>query len=83
MKERVKQLKENVCVLFQNCENDVEKINLVDVLQHLGIDHHFEEQINTTLHNIHNADFNSESLHVISLRFRLLRQQGLWVSPGM
>lgn len=83
MRERVRQLKQEVCVLFQNCKNNVEKLNLVDTLQRLGIDQHFEEQISTTLHIIHNVDFNSESLHEISLRFRLLRQQGLWVSPGM
>ena len=82
MRERANKLKEEVGVLFQNCKNIVEKMNLVDVLQRLGIDHHFEEQITTTLHSIHNADFNSGSLNEVSLRFRLLRQQGFWVPPG-
>ena len=54
----------------------------MDVLQHLGIDRHLEEQINTTLHSIHDADFNSGSLNEVSLRFHLLRQQGFWVPPG-
>jgi len=80
--ERANKLKEEVGVLFQNYKNIVEKMNLVDVLQRLGIDHHFEEQITTTLHSIHNADFNSGSLNEVSLRFRLLRQQGFWVPPG-
>jgi hypothetical protein len=52
------------------------------VIQRLGIDHHFEEEIATTLTNIHSAQFNSSSLHEVALRFRLLRQQGLWVSAG-
>ncbi|KAG2558178.1 tau-cadinol synthase-like [Panicum virgatum] len=83
MRERANKLKEEVGVLFQNCKNIVEKMNLVDVLQRLGIDHHFEEQITTTLHSIHNADFNSGSLNEVSLRFRLLRQQGFWVPPDV
>nr|CAB3491949.1 unnamed protein product [Digitaria exilis] len=30
--------------------------------------------------SIHNAEFNSSSLHEVALRFRLLRQYGFWVS---
>lgn len=82
MRERVNKLKEEVSVLFRNCKNTVEKMNLVGVLQCLGIDHHFEEQINTTLHSTHDADFNNGSLNEVSLWFRLLRQQGFWVPPG-
>ena len=41
MRERANKLKEEVGVLFQNYKNIVEKMNLVDVLQRLGIDHHF------------------------------------------
>jgi len=83
MAERINQLKEDVSGMFQAAKNNVvETMNLVDVVQRLGIDHHFEEQITTTLHSIHNADFNSGSLNEVSLRFRLLRQQGFWVPPG-
>lgn len=58
--------------MFQACKNAVEKMNLVDVIQRLGVEHHFEEQITT--------EFNSPSLHEVALRFRLLRQQGFGVS---
>lgn len=68
--------------MFRACKNIVEKLDLVDVIQHLGIDHHFKEEISTTLTNIHSAQFKSSSLHEVALRFRLLRQQGLWVSAG-
>jgi hypothetical protein len=60
----------------------VERMNLVDVVQRLGIDHHFKEQIDTALKNIQGAEFNSSDLHEVSLRFRLLRQHGLWVPAG-
>ncbi|CAL4914377.1 unnamed protein product [Urochloa decumbens] len=82
MMERVNQLKGEVSGLFEACKNVVEKMDLVDVLQHLGIDHHFKEQIATTLSSIHRDEFNSSSLHEVALRFRLLRQHGFWVSAG-
>ncbi|CAO2201563.1 unnamed protein product [Urochloa humidicola] len=80
MAERIKELKEEVNAMFQSSKNVVEKLNLVDVVQRLGIDHHFDEQIATALASIHSSDFNSSSLHEVGLRFRLLRQQGFWVS---
>ncbi|KAG2540774.1 hypothetical protein PVAP13_9NG595900 [Panicum virgatum] len=79
MIERVNKLKGEVCGLFEACKNVVEKLDLVDVLQRLGIDHHFQEQIATTLSSIHRDEFNSSNLHEVALRFRLLRQHGFWV----
>jgi len=84
MIERADKLKGEVCGLFEACKNVVEKLDLVDVLQRLGIDHHFQEQIATTLSIIHNQsdEFNSSDLHEVCLRFRLLRQHGFWVPAG-
>jgi hypothetical protein len=83
MAERIRHLREEVSGMFQACKNVVDKTNLVDVVQRLGIDHHFEEQIATALASIHSAEFNSSSsLHEAALRFRLLRQQGFWVPAG-
>ncbi|KAL6611290.1 hypothetical protein ACP70R_039218 [Stipagrostis hirtigluma subsp. patula] len=79
--KRANELKEDVKGLFETCEGVVEKMNLVDVVQRLGMDHHFKEQITTVLCSIQNAEFNSTNLHDVALRFRLLRQQGVWVSP--
>lgn len=75
-------MKWEVSGLFEASKNVVEKLDLVDVLQHLGIDHHFEEQIAITLSNIHMDKFSSSSLHEVALHFRLLRQHGLWVPAG-
>lgn len=47
--------------------------------------HHFSTQILSVLTSAHAAEeLNSGGacLHDIALRFRLLRQQGFWVSPG-
>ncbi len=83
MRERSDQLRKDVSQLFDAFDGVAEKMNLVDTLQRLGIDHLFEEEIATTLNTIHGAEFDSPSLHDVALRFRLLRQQGLWVSSGM
>ncbi|XP_044335523.1 tau-cadinol synthase-like [Triticum aestivum] len=80
MTERSNQLKEKIIGLF-SCGTIVEQLNLVDTLQHLSVDHHFHEKIDSTLRSAHAGEFNSSSLHHVVLRFRILRQQGFWVSP--
>jgi hypothetical protein len=82
MAERINELKEEVSGMFQSSKNVVETMNLVDVVQRLGIDRHFKEQIAAAIDSIHSSEFNSASLHEVALRFRLLRQQGYWVSAG-
>ncbi|KAL6902155.1 hypothetical protein ACP4OV_005031 [Aristida adscensionis] len=83
MTERANQLKEKISGLFEAYTTTAEQMKLVDTLQHLGIDHHFNEQILSVLSTIHGGEFNSTSLHEVALRFRLLRQQGFWVSPDV
>ncbi|KAM3383754.1 hypothetical protein ACQJBY_008430 [Aegilops geniculata] len=82
MTERSNQLKEKIIGLF-SCSTIVEQLNLVDTLQHMSVDHHFHEQIDSTLRSTHAGEFNSSSLHDVALRFRILRQQGFWVSPDV
>ncbi|NP_001141562.1 Tau-cadinol synthase-like [Zea mays] len=82
--ERMSQLKEKIAGLFGACTTTAEQLNLVDTLQHLSIDHHFSTQILSVLTSAHAAEeLNSGGacLHDVALRFRLLRQQGFWVSP--
>ncbi|KAJ1297040.1 hypothetical protein BS78_01G347800 [Paspalum vaginatum] len=82
MRERANQLKKEVSGLFEPCSenNAVHQMILVDTLQHLSIDHLFKEQIGATLRNIHGSRFSCSSLHEAALKFRLLREHGLWVS---
>ncbi|XP_044322471.1 tau-cadinol synthase isoform X1 [Triticum aestivum] len=82
MTERSNQLKEKIIGLFP-CSTIVEQLYLVDTLQHLSVDQHFHEQIDSTLRSTHAGEFNSSSLHDVALRFRILRQQGFWVSPDV
>ena len=80
---RVGKLKQEVCMLFKVCKHVTETLTLVNALQLLGIDHLFKEQIDISLRHIHECEFNSSSLYEVALHFRLLREHGLWVSPGI
>ena len=84
MMVKANKLKEDIHLLFKTFNNTVvEKMTLLDTLQRLGIDHLFQEQINTAMNQIHESEFNSCDLYDVSLRFRLLREHGIWVSPGI
>ncbi|CAN0903619.1 Probable terpene synthase 3 [Linum grandiflorum] len=78
--ERIEALKPNVArkLLSPTTKEELpEKLNLVDVVQRLGIGYHFEEEIQQLLQQVYddneNVDYNLET---VSLRFRLLRQHG-------
>ncbi|KAF5728990.1 (3S 6E)-nerolidol synthase 1-like isoform X1 [Tripterygium wilfordii] len=74
-------------------EDPIESLVIIDAVQRLGIDHHFQEEINTILQDLYYNEANISHgsggpgggyfshLHEVSLRFRLLRQQGYYVSP--
>uniref|UniRef100_A0A0E0HU68 Uncharacterized protein n=1 Tax=Oryza nivara TaxID=4536 RepID=A0A0E0HU68_ORYNI len=81
MRQRAKRLKMNVRTLFWTSNDVVVRMNLVDAVQRLGIGHLFKDEIRRTLNDIHQSEFTSSSLHEVALRFRLLREHGLWVSP--
>jgi hypothetical protein len=84
MVKRADELKEDVHMMFNTGNSTTERMFLVDTLQHLGIGHHFEEQIHNTLRELSQNQFaGSASLCEEALRFRLLREHGHWVSPGI
>uniref|UniRef100_A0A0D3FUD6 Terpene synthase N-terminal domain-containing protein n=1 Tax=Oryza barthii TaxID=65489 RepID=A0A0D3FUD6_9ORYZ len=83
MRHKADKLKENVRKLLWTSNDVVAKMNLVDAIQRLGIGHLFEDEISCILSDIHKSEFTSSSLHEVALRFRLLREYGLWVSPDV
>uniref|UniRef100_A0ACD5UV63 Uncharacterized protein n=1 Tax=Avena sativa TaxID=4498 RepID=A0ACD5UV63_AVESA len=84
MRQRVDKLKQDVCMLFSEARNNVTgTLLLVDAVQILGIDHLFKEQIDMALRYVHQHHFNSACLYEVALRFRLLREHGLWVSSDV
>ena len=67
-------------------EDRLKDLRLVDAIQRLGIDHHFQEEIEALIWRQHVSAKccfdHSEGLHEVSLCFRLLRQEGYYVPPG-
>ncbi|XP_049404964.1 viridiflorene synthase [Solanum stenotomum] len=59
-----------------------EKLNLIDIVERLGIAYHFEKQIEDMLDQIYKADpnFEAHDLNTLSLQFRILRQHGYNIS---
>ncbi|KAG5113977.1 hypothetical protein JHK82_037246 [Glycine max] len=67
-------------------EDPMESMYMVDTIQRLGIEHHFEEEIEAALQkqhlifSSHLSDFaNNHKLCEVALPFRLLRQRGHYV----
>nr|I7H727.1 RecName: Full=Sesquiterpene synthase 2; Short=TsTPS2; AltName: Full=Alpha-humulene synthase TPS2; AltName: Full=Alpha-selinene synthase TPS2; AltName: Full=Beta-elemene synthase TPS2; AltName: Full=Delta-cadinene synthase TPS2 [Toona sinensis]BAM24405.1 sesquiterpene synthase [Toona sinensis] len=60
------------------------QLNLIDAIQRLGVGYHFERELEEALqhvyHKNHYHDDTEDNLYSISLRFRLLRQHGYYVS---
>ncbi|KAF8027754.1 hypothetical protein BT93_E0621 [Corymbia citriodora subsp. variegata] len=82
---------EEVKQLFQQVRGDsLESLVMVDALERLAIDYHFEDEIegllrrhfliSTSQSRSHNID--ADNLHEAALRFRLLRQRGYPVPSG-
>ncbi|XP_039061755.1 (3S,6E)-nerolidol synthase 1-like isoform X2 [Hibiscus syriacus] len=68
-------------------EDPLQGLAMTDAIQRLGIDHHFQHEIEQVLQRqymlsgdnyVHNCD-----LHEVSLRFRLLRQGGYFLPAGV
>ncbi|CAI0385306.1 unnamed protein product [Linum tenue] len=89
---RIEELKRYVKGLLEKHveENDetnmVKRLELIDAVQRLGLGYHFEREIQTALEAIIASSSShkwAESLHACALRFRLLRQAGIPVSPDI
>ena len=79
-------LKEQVRVMFSKLENPVDQLEFIDLLQRLGVEAHFSREIRNVIENIYNHKNsleNKSNLHATALEFRILRQHGYDVSPGI
>ncbi|MCL7029039.1 hypothetical protein MKW94_010265 [Papaver nudicaule] len=74
MKKKEKQVKD----MLKKVVKPLEKLELIDVIQSLGISYLFEEEIHKILENMYHDDDQKmkDDLYATSLRFRLLRQYG-------
>ncbi|KAK4361218.1 hypothetical protein RND71_020170 [Anisodus tanguticus] len=74
-------------MLLKAPSKSLQKIELINTIQRLGVGYHFEREIEDSLSYLYNSyeewigQFDgSDNLHAIALSFRLLRQQGYYVS---
>ncbi|XP_074561961.1 alpha-humulene synthase-like [Curcuma longa] len=83
MMKRVEELKERVRNLFEETCDVLQIMNLVDSIQLLGLDYHFEKEIVVALRLIYETDAENYGLYEVSLQFRLLRQHGYYLSADV
>ncbi|KAG8087870.1 hypothetical protein GUJ93_ZPchr0010g10268 [Zizania palustris] len=96
MRERANQLKTQLRHKLEHLTTSggvADTVALVDTLERLGVDNHFRDEIATALLRVlHNdqhecavaaSGSDNDDLHVMSLRFRLLRQHGFMVSTDV
>jgi hypothetical protein len=84
MAERVDKLKEDVAkMIVSSVAWDLrQRLQLIDALECLCLDHLFKDNINDALAQIKTANVNGCDLHTVALWFYLLRKHGYGVSPG-
>nr|QIQ56003.1 putative terpene synthase 21 [Eremophila drummondii] len=92
--ELLRQKEEVRRLLTTTSDNSLLKLELINAIQRLGVCYHFEKEIEVSLQRIHegrnymecnkNDEGNvDDELHVVALRFRLLRQQGYNLSTDV
>ncbi|XP_030473379.1 (-)-germacrene D synthase-like [Syzygium oleosum] len=88
VEEKTEELKGKVRKMLTNVVGKPSQmLHLIDQIQRLGIDYHFErdideqlEQIRKSYFRLDHGDFRGDDLHMVALIFRLLRQQGYNIS---
>uniref|UniRef100_A0A7N0V934 Terpene synthase N-terminal domain-containing protein n=1 Tax=Kalanchoe fedtschenkoi TaxID=63787 RepID=A0A7N0V934_KALFE len=87
-KMQAEMLMQQVGNVLRGVSQLTEQLELVDDLQRLGLEYHFENEIKTLLHEIYGKfcitreHRNQTDLHTAALAFRLLRQHGHPVTQG-
>ncbi|XP_019163651.1 PREDICTED: (-)-alpha-terpineol synthase-like [Ipomoea nil] len=88
--DRAAKLKENVREMLENVKKASlsDQLELIDVVQRLGLSYHFNHEIQKILASLHtmmnnNVGQKNENLCETALRFRLLRQEGYHVSQDI
>ncbi|MED6149341.1 hypothetical protein PIB30_061406, partial [Stylosanthes scabra] len=78
-------LKEEARMMLCKVENHVHQLEMIDVLQRLGVAYHFKDEMKNLLDNIYNMEIfkTKKILYATALEFRLLRQHGYDISADV
>ncbi|CAL1373266.1 unnamed protein product [Linum trigynum] len=86
--EQIEVLKSNIAGML-SFPTDNQTLNLIDLIERLGVDYHFEDEIERILGQEYvkitsgAENYNDDDLYNVALRFRLLRQHGCNVSSDI
>ncbi|WOG94620.1 hypothetical protein DCAR_0313916 [Daucus carota subsp. sativus] len=85
---RVNELKGNVIGMLNDvAKPNLDRLELIDYLQRLGLGYHFEQEIKSALTKMYEdpsyETLERNDLHGAALRFRLLRQHGFNISQNV
>jgi beta-farnesene synthase len=82
MADRAEVLKEEVRKIVKSAKEIQNILDLILTLQRLGLDNHYENEIDELFSFVHDSDYDDKDLNLVSLRFYLLRKHGYNVSSG-
>ncbi|XP_035540295.1 myrcene synthase, chloroplastic-like [Juglans regia] len=82
--QKIDKLKGEVTMMFHKVVDPIKQLELIDILQRLGVSYHFEDEIRRILENKHDTHHSGDackkkSLYATAVEFRLLRQHGYHV----
>ncbi|XP_075104678.1 (-)-camphene/tricyclene synthase, chloroplastic-like isoform X1 [Nicotiana tabacum] len=83
--KRFNELKEEMKkMIMAEGSQELEKLELIDNLQRLGVSYHFKHEIMQILSNINqHTSATRDSLYATALKFRLLREHGFHISQDI
>ncbi|OMP11736.1 hypothetical protein COLO4_03710 [Corchorus olitorius] len=79
---RLEELKQDVRKLLVSMKEPREQLDLINLMQRLGVAYHFEKEIKTILANLVDPNNFATDLYTVALQFRLLRQNGFSITTG-
>ncbi|MCD7447966.1 Trehalose-6-P synthase/phosphatase complex subunit [Datura stramonium] len=83
-----KEMEKNLMIMVNEGSQELEKLELIDNLERLGVSYHFKDKIMKILRSVHEQSSSStamsgDSLYHTSLKFRLLRKHDFHISSDI